>query len=287
MTVFAFCHRYGDTSIYQFDSASPSSLPFAVRQGLGNVTSIAFTAAKEFLFVDQTSKIFKTGPDGLSLVYAHDAPIVRVRVRNVTGTERIYFSVLRQGATFCDIYFLQAYPGGPHALIPTLYMTVEATQLTFPDGCHPDDPSLPEWWGYTGDFDFDGDDTLYLSTGGIQAPKVGVYKIDQAGPDSVSGTISRIYLGEGPITSLCYRVPQTLYFLRVNDVCKLDLATLSETLEGTITLVPPNAWLCDIAEIGEGFPVPIFWPGKSFVYKALQKLAVGIIGYENPTTRHR
>ncbi len=95
--------------------------------------------------------------------------------------------------------------------------------------------------------------------------------------------MQRIYEGDGPIASLCYESPQTLYFLRrsagssgnwgTSDVWKLDLNTNTETLVAQIpTSGSPyggTAWALDLAEVGDAFEqAPWWWIVPSALWKS-------------------
>jgi hypothetical protein len=111
---------------------------------------------------------------------------------------------------------------------------------------------------YVGDFVFGDGNVLYLSTGNWGGTKVGLYRIVGAGPDTVTGTVERILLSDGPIQALCFESPQTLYFMReLGEVWKLDLSTMSEMFVVSIKL-PQDGKARDITLVGTGL-VPIWW----------------------------
>jgi hypothetical protein len=275
MTKFVFCDYSG--WVRQFDTATPSPLPFAVHKNKSNVRGLALRADKEFELIAGPNPyhIHRTqGAISDVPIYEHPLPIWCVRVRNVGGEDRIYFSALKSanqpGPRYVNIYYLKLTPLG---YIPVLYTTIDPTQLVIPNPCN---PSVEDWYWYSGDFVFGDNDTLYLSSGKLGDCSVGIYRVDGAGPDSVTGAVTRIHLGEGPIQSLCYRSPQTLYFERNNCVWKLDLANLGESFEGAVPLSDPNGIVMDIAEVGSGLPQPPWWVFINGLYNVLTSAALWV-----------
>ena len=276
MTKFAYSNV--TNRIRQYDAAKPSQLPVPICDSvMNNVTSLAFTIDKGFVLcggpystghVEIRKVTGLTGPQKTEeLVYLHPSqppernPVLKVRVRTVAGlaADRIYFSV---GANLTpewnpqryEIYYLKPDSGG---YTPVLYTTINPAYLTFLNPCS----GLYDMYWYRGDFVFGDNDTLYLSTGPLGGCKVGVYQIDGAGPDAVTGTVQRIYEGDGPIEALCYESPGTLYFLRrsagSSDVWKLDLSSKTETLVGQIPLDVYRA--DDLAEVGDAVLQGLWW----------------------------
>jgi len=263
MARFAYCDSTG--TIWQVDTANPSKPAFPVHDGESHIWSIAFTSDKQFQLVwgPSQKEIRRTkGTQTDAEVYKHPMWLGAVRVRSVSGAERVYFSARKSETTgIYEIYQLKNNA-------PVLYLTIDPKQLTFPNPC--DETS--DLFFYSGDFAFDEGNTLYLSSGAVSSSKptmkVGVYRNTGAGPDTVTGSVERIYLGEGPIEALCYQSPLTLYFLRNNEVRTLNLNTLTETLEGSIKVVDPKLHPRDLAFVKEGL-VPTWWFG--FI-KALKEL---------------
>jgi hypothetical protein len=255
--------------IWQVDSTQPLDLPYPVHQAHSDIDSLAFRADKEFVLAWGTTpdEIRQTtGASAEIKLYDHNKPIWCVRVRNVAGTDRVYFSAPRMDTTLqgVDIYVLK---GG----VASLYTAIDQTQMTFP---HPCDPSQ-EAYDYQGDFAFGDGDVLYLSTGNWSGFPIGIYRISGAGPDTVTGTVERIFLTEGPIENLCFESPHTLYFMRPPDVWKLDLSTMAETFVMSIKL-PEGRIPLDITLVGEGLP-PAWWWGLVIVWvRALNNLAAAL-----------
>jgi hypothetical protein len=296
MTKFAYCDI--TNRIRQFDTAQPFMLPIPIYDStMNNVTGLALTSDQGFVLcggpyttghveIDRVSGPQKTEQS----VYVHPDPILNVRVRAVGGVDRIYFSV---GANLTpegdpqryDIYYLEPDIGGS---VPVLYTSINPADLTFLNPCS----GLYDMYFYRGDFAFGDNDTLYLSTGGLSGCKVGVYKIDGAGPDSVTGQVQRIHEGDGPIECLCYESPQTLYFLRrsaasgggpaTSDIWKLDLSANKETLVAQIPLLMGPygvGWALDLAEVGDALLqlAPWWWGFPSALSKALFAAAHAVI----------
>jgi len=267
MTKFAFCNS--GLTLWQCDTAKPSVFPFPIHNGQSNTTSLALTADKQFEMVwgPSQSEIRKTkGTKTDTPVYTSPGWLRYVRVRNVGGKDRVYFSALKDKTSqTIAIYYLE---NGS----PVLYTTIDPKDLPFPNPC---DPSLT-MYSYAGDFAFGDNDTLYLSSGNVMGPavgmKVGVYAIDGAGPDSVTGTVKQIHLGDGPIQCLCYVSPQTLYFLRELLIVKLDLATMTESVEGEITMAYPTSLPRDLAYLKDGFPPAWTWVINTAVLKMFAKM---------------
>lgn len=287
MTKFAYCDV--TNRIRRFDTAKPILLPVAVYDAAApNVTSVAFTAANEFVLCggftttghDEIRKVTGT-PKTEELLYKHPTPIRFVRVRSVGGADRIYFSVAADFSSKgvpqrYDIYYLKAESG---AWSPILYVSIDPATLAIPDPC-----SEGEWHLYEGDFAFGDNDTLYLSSGGVSGCDLGVFQMSGAGPDSVTGAPHRIHLGPGPIRGLYFQSPQSLYFLRrssgsgavpgYSDIWKLDLGTMTEALVGQIpgisTPYGGAGFALDIVEVGDALPqAPPWWFLPSALYKWL------------------
>lgn len=258
MTKFAFI-EVNVGRIRQYDTATPATLPFLVHAAKDNTQRLAFTADKEFELIwgGGGREIRKTqGPLSEEPVYAHSSTISAVKVRRVNGQDRVYFSALKNpnqsGPQYYDIYYLGS------GQVPSLYTTIDPTLLTIPNPCN---PAGQDWYWYSGDFVFGDNDTLYLSSGNLGDTTVGIYRMKNASPNSVSGAVQRIHLTEGPVQSLSFRSPHTLYFKRNNAVWKLDLSTSppTESLEGVIPLSDPNGYVSDLAEVGDGLPKPPWW----------------------------
>ncbi|MFN9644778.1 MAG: hypothetical protein ACK6BG_06595 [Cyanobacteriota bacterium] len=274
MQKFAFCD--GTSDVWQFDTDQPGLLPYPAHSGGGNIRSLAYTANQQLVFVSGPSfnSIRKTtGPMSQTVLYTETMPTVylsRARVRMIgPNEERIYFSSYNtsQGAEYVgeQIYQIRYLK----KQIATNYMTIYPSQLTIPDPC---DNGKQMAAYMSGDFAFGDDDTLYLSTGNIAGGgnvklKCGIYRIKGAGPDGVTGTIERIYLGEGPITGLSFRSPKTLYFLRNNDIFKLDLAIKKVSLLATIPTQPGHWSAEDLTWVNNGFSQVFWWNLISFTYK--------------------
>lgn len=264
MTYFAtdyYTSTKSGSTISQVDTASPSLLPYPVHNNTSNIHSLAFTTDKEFVlnWGPANREIRRTkGFNTETPVYQHQQAIFKVRVRNVGGAERVYFSTPTASAII-EIYYLAG-------ATPKLYTAIDGHKLTTP---HPCDPNA-EAYGWTGDFAFDSGNTLYLSSGNVGGgAKAGIYRIMGAGPDTVTGNVERIYLGDGPIEGLCYQSPQTLYFLHEREIWKLDLSTMKATLEGQIKIPNPpypNWRPKDLTYLKDGFSVPAMWQIISLVW---------------------
>jgi hypothetical protein len=261
----------GSPTLKQVDSASPSTLPVPIHNGESNLHSVAALSGKEFALVwgPSSHEIRKTqGAKTDVPVYTHDNFLSHVRVRKVAGAERIYFSARRSESVYLfDIYYLES--GAP-----VLYTTIDTKALTFPNPCDPGSDIAY----YAGDFAFDDADTLYLSSGNVMGPavgmKVGIYRIKGAGPDSVTGTIKRIFLGDGPIQGLCYIAPD-LYFVRLNQIYKLDLASLTESLVADVPSTPA-LYPRDLADAGTGSLPTWFWKLIAALVKLMIKMTDGL-----------
>ena len=274
MTKFAFCDQ--SEWVRQFDTATPSELPFAVHRATTNVHNIAFTADNEFALVWGPGAIEirkTTGPKTENHVYKHALTISTVRLRTVGGTQRIYFSALKAasqpGPQYYNIYYLTL---GPLGYVPTLYTTIDPTQLKIPNPCN---PSVENWYWYSGDFVFGDNDTLYLASGNLGSTPVGIYRVDGAGPDTVTGTPVRIHLSEGPIWNLCYKAPSSLFFTRGNFIWKFDLSSMGESFEGAVP-VKPGSYVIDIAEVGNGLPKQPWWTFYSVIAASLAWVAAAV-----------
>lgn len=284
MAKFAVCD-WSDV-VWQIDADNPTLPPYPVHTGSGNVQSLAFTVDKEFELIcgPSDAEIHKTqGPKADVPVYveplAYQVYLSKVRVRMIGfGQERVYFSSYdtSQGAQQIgeQIYQISFLENG--SAVP--YVTVYPSQLTIPNPCKPSQ-EIPAYM--SGDFTFGDGNTLYLSTGNLGGTngmivKAGIYRVDGALPNTVTGNVQRIYLGVGPISGLCYRSPQTLYFLRGYDICSLDLNTLTES---TLCTIPPDAgWPGprDLAYVGDGLKQATYWPIFSGTYLALKLLAKSV-----------
>jgi len=141
------------------------------------------------------------------------------------GKYRIYFSA-DESPTGCRIYYLD------HQKKPVPYHTYHGDDLVLPDPCFPGEPF---WWsGWRGDFCFDDDKNLYLSTGATIP--AGIFRVKNAGLDKVTGSPERIYWTfANSIEGLAYESPDTLYFISGSltgepKIFSLDLNTLKQTL---------------------------------------------------------
>jgi hypothetical protein len=278
MPKFAVCDR--SFTIWQYDTSKPSQLPFSVHESIGvpklRFQSLAFASDKQFSLVGSPpgppANLYKTQTaDFEVLIYDFNGKAINpqcIRVRSIGfGQERTYFSAQSKTSTGgvggCDsIFYLEN-----GVAIP--YTQIDYKQLIFPN---PTDPGGPNWYWWEGDFDFGGvnGDTLYLSTGGLTGychdvsnPKsmtVGLYKIDGAGADTVTGVLQCIYQPQSPIFGLCYRSPNKLYFLRQdNAIWSLDLNIMQESLVGSFNL-PESGIAMDLVEIGDGLQPMAYWP---------------------------
>ncbi|MGB7963783.1 MAG: hypothetical protein WCF12_12630, partial [Propionicimonas sp.] len=110
MTKFAFI-EVNVGRIRQYDTATPSTLPFLVHAAKTNTNGLAFTADKEFVIYGVGgNEIRKTqGPLSEVPVYVHPSTIGAVKVRSVNGKDRVYFSALKNpnqsGPQYYDIYY--------------------------------------------------------------------------------------------------------------------------------------------------------------------------------------
>jgi hypothetical protein len=267
MAYFAFVD--GSSTIRQLDTTKPSMLPYPVHNGESNIWSLAFTADKEFELVwgPGDFEIRRTkGAKTDTPVYKHPIWLASVRIRTVGGVERVYFSARKDKTSgIYEIYYLAG-------TTPKLYATIDPQKLTFPNPCV---PTAADWFSYSGDFTFDDSNNMYLSSGNFSGPKiglqVGIYRITGAGPDTVTGSVERIYLGDGPIESLCYLSPQILYFRRNYEIWKLNLSTMAAALEGQIKTSNPTIHIRDMAYVKDGLLPTWWWP----VMSALKQLLSG------------
>jgi hypothetical protein len=273
MAYFAFSDS--TQTIRQVDTTNPSLLAYPVHIGEMNIHSLAITVDKEFalawghgLNAVRRTKGFNTDTP-LYTPPANGPWAWKARVRNVGGAERVYFSGFKSDEPFVTaIYYLAG-------ATPQLYMTIDIKKLPYP---HPCDPSGTEAYAWSGDFVFDSDNTLYLSSGNQANAQVGIYRITGAGPDTITGNVERIYLGEGPIEALCYESPQTLYFLHEAEIWKLDLSTMMATLEGHI-LPSEHTTQWDITYMKDGFSPPWWWAVVSFIVNGFSRAASAISGW--------
>ena len=286
MAKFAYCD-WSDI-VWQIDADNPAQLPVPVHSGGGNVHSLALTADKQFQMISGPSNVEirkTTGAHGYVSTFvepqAYQVYLSKVRMRMIGfGQERIYFSSYdtAQGAHFGEqIYQIRYLKNG----VAVPYVTIYPSQLTVPNPCHPSE-EMAVYLG--GDFAFGDNDTLYLSSGnwgGGEGPiieQAGVYRVDGAGPDAVTGNVQRIYLAPGPISALCYRSPNTLYFLRGFDICRLDLSTTPPTETVLCSIPPVPVWPGprDLAYVGDGLQTAGSWVVISTVSKWLQAAATWV-----------
>jgi hypothetical protein len=285
MPKFAVCD--GSVTIWQYDTSQPGQLPFSVHENFSvpklRFQSLAFGSDKQFSLVGSPpgppSNLYKTKTaDSEILVYDFNGKALSprcIRIRSIAfGQERIYFSAQSDTSISvggCDsIFYLDNGIAVPYAQI-------DYKQLTFPN---PSVPGGPYWHWWEGDFDFGGvnGDTLYLSTGRLSAScgevpqpmTVGLYKIEGAGKDSVTGSMQMIYQPQAPIFGLCYRSPNKLYFLRDNNaIWSLDLTYMQESLEGSFN-VPESGIAMDLVEVGDGLQPMAYWPLLSSLILSLK-----------------
>jgi hypothetical protein len=268
MPKFACCEWTG--RVWQVDSTNPSLLPYPVHKAHSDVGSLAFRADKQFDLAWGTtpSEIRRTsGPFDETPVYDHHKVIWRVRVRNVAGTNRVYFSAPKLATNLDGVNIHMLKDGAV-----SLYTTIDPTKLTFP---HPCGPTLPDAYWYGGDFTFGDGNMLYLSTGNWSGFKIGIYRIAGAGPDAVSGVVERIFLTDGPIGALCFESPHTLHFLRGDQVWKLDLSTMTEMFEFSIKL-PNGLKPLDITLVGTGLLSIWWWAFISVLKGTIDNLAAAL-----------
>lgn len=285
MAKFAYCDW--SAIVWQIDENAPAS-PVTVHTGSGNVDSLTWTADNQLQMIAGPSnvEIRKTqGAKGYATTYidpqAYQVFLSRVRTRLIGfGQERLYFTSYdtAQGAQHIgeQIFQLRYLQNG----VAVPYATIYPSQLTIPNPCHPAE-EIPAY--LSGDFVFGDNDKLYLSTGqfgggdGIPV-QCGIYEVDGAGPDQVTGTVKRIYLAEGPISGLCYRSPNTLYFLRIDSIFRLDLSAspLTETLVCTIPPSPLMQGVTDIAYVGDGLSWSQSWSVSGALYNWLEAVAVWV-----------
>jgi hypothetical protein len=277
MGKFTLCNY--SSVIWQVDADDPSQTPTPVHKGGGNILSIAFAADKQFIMLTGPGvgrAIRRTLNPVLDTVIYEPPPSIHpsiVRLRNLPSGERVYFSArasLPYEPVVYDIYYLE---NG----LPVHYTKIEADKLLIPDPCKPSE----EWGAYVGDFAFGDGDKLYLSSGFYSGMKVGIFKIDGAGPDTVTGTVERIHLGDGTIEGLCFKSPDTLYFLRrapnQTAVWKLNLTTLTESMVIDLSSAPALDNPYDLAEVGDGFAPIQYWFIFGLLHKWLHNLATWVL----------
>jgi hypothetical protein len=169
-----------------------------------------------FVFVRGTGlnrQIFRrVGTQEMLVHQISDGILSTVRVRNVGGENRIYYSVNFGNGKY-SIYYLKDQSA-------VEYYTVKVQELTWPNPC----PEPEEWYFYSGDFEFGSGDILYLSSGNMNQV-VGIYRVSGAGADAVTGSVSRIHLMQGPIESLCFVGSDTLFFSRGAEILSINLGT--------------------------------------------------------------
>lgn len=219
MTALSICNS--SLKVWEIITGS-ASLPALQVSTEGACNSLA-PLADGFVYVRGTGlnrQIVQRVGGQETLVHEISEGIIRyVRVRDINGEKRIYFMVMLDGPIYA-IYFIK--DGSA-----TLYYTVNIQDLKVPHPCSPD----LDLFFYDGDFTFGSDDTLYLSSGNLLAAQVGIFQVPGAGPDSVTGSVSRIYLGQGPIQCLCHVGPDTLYYSQSGEIVSLDLAALTTNSE--------------------------------------------------------
>jgi hypothetical protein len=285
MSKFVYCD-WSDI-VWQIDESAPAT-PVTVHSGSGNVESLALAADKQLQMIAGPSgvEIRKTqGAHGYVSIYvdpqAYQVFLAKVRTRLVGfGQERIYFSSYdtAQGAQYIGEQIFQIRYLQNGVAVP--YVTIYPSQLTIPDPCHPSE----EMAAYlNGDFAFGDNDKLYLATGNFSGEngilvRCGVYEVDGAGADAVTGTVKRIYLAEGPISGLSYRSPNTLYFVRNYDICRLDLSATppTETLVCTIPPSPIMPGVLDLAYVGDGLSWSQSWSVSGVLHNWLKAVAVWV-----------
>jgi hypothetical protein len=276
MTYFAY--TLGQEKIYQFDTANQSVAPLLLHDLLAlapNQPSPDFEANIRSISVDSSNNFFfKVRAQGVSVnpyqirhtdsfqqssLVSTSSLINRVRVRNVGGADRVYFSVMTtaQDVSMGEIYYLEG-------ATPKLYTTIDKKKLTWPNPCDP--LNGVELYDWVGDFCFDDADNLYLSTGNWEEPKVGIYRIAGAGANSVTGDIERICLHEGPIVFLSYQAPQTLYFYggSQDGIYKLDLSTMTVTFVAGPLGIP--MW-GDVIYMAQPASYPYWYVFYNFFYR--------------------
>lgn len=213
MTILSICNA--SLNVWAIDTGTTWPPVLQVSTD-GQCNSIA-ALPDGFVYVRGTGinrQIFRKTGAVESLVHEiSDGSIRYVRVRDVSGEKRIYFMVVSDGPSY-SIYYIKDQSA-------VLYYTVNIQDLGIPHPCSAD---LTLHF-YAGDFTFGSNDTLYLSSGNLLANEVGIFQVSGAGPDSVTGSVSRIYLGQGPIEYLCYLDPNTLYFARLGEIVSMDLST--------------------------------------------------------------
>lgn len=168
-----------------------------------------------------------------TLLYEHPTYIRDVAVRNVNGIPRVYFSVGGGSNGLGVIYYLS------EQNVPVEYYVIDPNDIMVYNSCtgQEDHPY------YRGDFAFGDDDTLYISKGNVSP--CGVYRVSGAGPDSVSGSVERIYLSNDAVQGLtCDQ--EYLYFCKTDkQIARLGLASLFE--ETVYTLNLGGVFIVDIA----------------------------------------
>lgn len=266
MTALSICNS--SMNVWEIDTGT-ISLPVLQVTTEGQCNSIA-PLPDGFVYVRGTGInqqiVQRVGGQETLVHEISEGNIHYVRVRDINGEKRIYFMVMLTGPIYA-IYFIK--DGSA-----ILYYTVNIQDLKIPHPCSPD----LDLFFYAGDFTFGSDDTLYLSSGNLLEPQVGVFQVTGAGPDSVTGSVSRIYLGQGPIESLCYVAPNTLYYSQMDEIMSLDLVALTTKSEY-------DASQMHLKDISEEIPValpyyrkvlvaPILWWWK-WTFSMVRDLAWG------------
>ena len=169
----------------------------------------------------------------VEVLYQHTTWIRQLALRMITEasgvqTERLYFSGASPTASDGDrvqIYWLDQ-NGSAHP-----YLTIGKNDLPVPDPCQPGQ-DIPLF--YAGEFTFNEQNTLFLSNGNCSP--CGIFKIDGALPESVSGAPQRIFVtdsysmsdlqydGHGGLLFTDYSSDQTSWPHRLQ---RFDLATAS------------------------------------------------------------
>ncbi|MCP5074889.1 MAG: hypothetical protein GY947_16565 [Rhodobacteraceae bacterium] len=224
MAVLAFCNN--SNKIWQIDTASTLS-PVLRHDGQGSIHSLAPHQPGEFTMAwGGAPRYIRQTQGGTDVpVYNHTTTMRKVRVRDVGGQERIYFSTA-EGPNILQnitIYYLQGQS-------TVLYYRINLEDLKLPNPCTGEE----DLFYYTGDFVFGFGDTMYLSTGNLSSV-AGIFEVSGAGPDGVTGGVTKIHERSGPIEGLCFVAPNTLFFLHSSQVHSFDLTTMTDNLEYSIT----------------------------------------------------
>ncbi len=168
----------------------------------------------------------------VEVLYQHTTWIRRLALRMITEpsgvqTERLYFSgasPTAEDSNRVQINWLDQ-NGSAHT-----YLSIGKKDLQVPDPCQPGGLDFPLF--YAGDFTFGEQNTLFLSNG--NSSPCGIFKIDGALPDSVTGAPQRIFVtdsysmsdlqydGQGGLLFTEYSAYQTSWPYRLQ---RFDLAT--------------------------------------------------------------